>query len=80
MSACEAVSSFAKKVTSGMLPNRQHSKPKILSLERCRKKFILDFDLWKAAELSFVLEYCLLKGAEILKPRKNINAVKKVTK
>ena len=31
---------------------------------------MLEFDLQKAAELSLVLEYCLLKGAEILQPKK----------
>ena len=53
-----------------MLPNRQHSKPKILGMERRRIIFMLEFNLRKAAELSLVLEYCLLKGVEILKPSK----------
>ena len=64
-----------------MLPNRQHSKPKILGLERRRKFFMLEIDLRKAAEFSLVLEYCLLKGAENLKPSKQtLMLLKKVIK
>ena len=48
-----------------MLPNRQHSKPKILGLERDRKNIRLEFDLLKAAEYFEVLEDSLWKGAEI---------------
>ena len=54
-------------MTSGRLPNRQHSKPEVLGLESGRKNIMLVSDLWRDAEIGLALEYCLLKGAEILK-------------